>query len=277
MCESAMREMRGCWRVGVVIATIVGTSFATACGGNRSDSAEQAPVEADVAQAATACADARTSTMYLTGRANEYQYETDISYSGVITTLPRQPVRENVNTGYAAVTVTGCKDPVTGKWSALSYSVEQLLTQRDLDLNIARDQVTPRPHEGDRGFGVFVKRTTADRVEISSVVCREKPAPITWLGVAKFVTGLPIFKSNALGIGMWVFNVSLPEGPDATYPCGELGSESIPWSFTDDGVAQLHVPGHYLHYGSATWEGGCPALRYCGFTHEQGIEVLQGQ
>jgi hypothetical protein len=228
---------------------------------------------------AAACSATRNSTMYVTGRANQYMYETFISSSGAVTTSPRRFVRKGVNTGYAAITVFGCKNPRTGRWSALGYKVDDV--QNDLDLIRVRNKVAPRPHVGDRGFGVFVRRTTANRVEISSVVCRVKPAPLNFLGAAKFISGLPIpIKDPRLVIGQWIVNQALPSGPGPTYPCGELGAASIPWSFSKSGVAQLHVPGHYLHYGTATWQEACtlrPNLRYCGMTYHEGIEVRAGR
>lgn len=77
-----------------------------------------------VASAAVACSATRTSTMNVTGRASEYEYVTYISNGGVVTTSPRMMIRSNVNTGYSAITVTSCKNPKAGVWSALTYSTQ---------------------------------------------------------------------------------------------------------------------------------------------------------
>lgn len=136
--------------------------------------------------------------------------------------------------------------------------------------------MTPRPRVRDRGLGAFVTKTTGNRVVISSVLCRAKPASLSLLGGVHFILDLPLLKSPVLGIGALALNKVLPKGPGPTYPCSELGSASIPYSFDRNGVAQLRVPGHYLHYGNATWQTAC-TLRYCGVTHQEGIEVRSGR
>jgi hypothetical protein len=88
-------ETMGKGRVRAASAVVAGTAIASVL------------IVVDVGTApvasAAACSATRTSTMNVTGRANEYEYVTYISNGGVVTTSPRMMIRGNVNTGYSAV------------------------------------------------------------------------------------------------------------------------------------------------------------------------------
>jgi hypothetical protein len=277
MCRSEICAIRGSWKAGGVIATTVGTLFAAACGGTHSDSGKQASTEAAI----TTCDDGvqKESTLYVKAQANYCQFDTNISNSGEVTTTPRQCTKENLDIGQTAITIAACKPAATGEWSVVSPPTSRA-EGVPLDLELRErgaEGVSIRPLTGDRGFGVFVRKITNNSVKIESVVCRKKPAPLTLLGVANFVTDLPVWPGG-WGVAAWAVNKALPDGPGSTYPCGRLGAESIPLSLTDRGDAHLHVPERYLHSSSWTLDGSCyPAMRYCGTTFEQSIsiEVLQ--
>jgi hypothetical protein len=226
--------------------------------------------------AAAACSDTKTSTMYVKALANEYQYDTTISSSGTITTSPPYYIRNNVNTGYSAVTVLGCKNPKTGAWSALSYGVDQI--HNDLVLTYSGKKVAVKPRVRDRGYGVFVTRTTSNQVMVEAMVCASKPKSLTWLGALKFVTGLPIPAKISVNVGLYLANRAIPSGSGPTYACGQMGTASIPWSFTSSGVAKLKMPstGHYLYTTRASWQNAC-TVRYCGTTNDHVVEVRAGR
>ena len=226
---------------------------------------------------AAACSATKSSTLSVHGIANEYEFLTHYTQSGQVVVDPREHLRTNVKTGSVSVNILACKNPKTKKWSALTYSVSTDL--RDLDLVIKRGKVYPRPADGDRGFGVMVPRLTKTRLEIEPLLCRKEPAKASFLGVLKFVTGLPIPVSPSKAVGLYVINNALPE-KDGTYACGLLGKVTgIPWSFNSKGQARLKMPktGHYLFSRRATWTALCPPDLYCGVSHDQVLEVKAGR
>ncbi len=221
----------------------------------------------------SSCPAARSTTMYIGGgRASDYFYSTSVDSSGAVRTTDPQYVRRDVDTGSAAITVLGCKNEQTGTWYAFSYDVSQV--HRDLDLEISGGTVTPRPHVGDEGFGVFIKRVTPTDVEISSTVCAPEPGQLSPAKTMKTVAGLPLPINYGLVVGQWVLQNALPAGPQQAYSCVELGSSYLPWSFTADGTAQLRASERHVHYDRKTWhETACPLMRDCTDTRTWTVEI----
>jgi hypothetical protein len=218
------------------------------------------------------CSDTRASTMTLHGTGNEYDQVTHYTDSGQVVVDPPEYHRKNVNTGSVSVTIQACKDLGTKKWAPLTYTVNTDL--RDLNLITKGRKVTPVPANGDRGFGVMVGRVTKNRVEVQPLMCVKKPTKASVLGVAKFVTALPIPVSKALAVGLYVAHNALPE-QKKTYPCGLLGKvTAIPWSLSSTGKARLSMPKNgYVFSQSATWTLPCSQDRYCGMSHRQVLRV----
>lgn len=225
---------------------------------------------------AAACSATKSSTVSLHGIANEYEFLTHYTQSGQVVVDPREYYRKNVKTGSVSVTILACKNPKTRKWAPLNYTVSTDL--RDLTLVIKGKKVTPRPADDEIGFGTMVSRVTSNRVEFQPLVCRRKPAKLSFLGALKFVTGLPIPAGKAVSIGLYLGSNALPEDKD-TYPCGLLGAVTkVPYSLNSKGVAQLKMPRtkHYLYSRRATWQTVCPPDRYCGVSHDMTLEVKSG-
>jgi hypothetical protein len=210
--------------------------------------------------------------MTLHGIANEYEYLTHYTYSGQVVVDPPEYFLKNANVGSVDVTILTCRDPRTKKWAPLMYNVRTDL--RDLKLITEGRKVTPVPTKGDRGFGLMVGRVTKNRVNAQALMCASEPTKASVLGVAKFVTSLPIPGPPMLGIGLYIVNNALPEH-DKTYPCGLLGKiMAIPFSISSTGKARLNVPKNgYAFSQRATWTEPCTFDRYCGTSHVQLLRV----
>ena len=233
----------------------------------------QAPAQA------AACSATKSSTVHLHGIANESEFLTHYTESGQVVIDPRYYTWKNGKTGSVSVTIMACKNPTTGKWSALTWSTSTDL--KDLELRISGTKVTPVPvrKDSDRGFGTMVRRVTGNRVEFEPLMCRKEPTKASVLGVAKFVTSLPIPVSPTKAVGLYAVNNALPER-DGTYSCGLLGAvTAVPYKFSSTGVASLVMPStnHYLFNRRATWTEVCPHDRYCGVSHDQTLEVKAGK
>ncbi|MBA2749647.1 MAG: hypothetical protein H0U45_13160 [Tatlockia sp.] len=225
---------------------------------------------------AASCSDTRSSSISLHSIINEYEFLTRYTMSNQVVIEPKQPLREKANTGSVTVTVLACKNPTTKKWAPLTYDISTNL--RDLKLVITGEKVTPIPANGKRGFGIMVSQVTSNKVNIQPLVCVNKPAPLSFLGALKFVTGLPIPGRYTVAAALNVTNRLLPE-QNGTYACGILSREqAIPWSLSPSGVAVLDMPstGHYIFTHRATWTSPCTMDRDCGISHDQVLTVKAG-
>jgi hypothetical protein len=227
---------------------------------------------------AAACSQTQYSTMYLKGTASQYEYVTYVNRSGQVSVSRPYYYRQNVDTGYVAVSVLACKEARTKRWIPLSYAVGHI--QKDLDLLVSAGVVSPRPRVRDRGFGVFVNRVTAGAVEVDSVVCTSRPQRSAALGVARLLSTLPLPGPSWIGIAQAIAGAKLPAGKDV-YSCGAIGSAAVPWRFDAAGTARLALPGtgHYLHSGTGSWTASScpPSYRDCAVSHRQAIEVRAGR
>ena len=226
---------------------------------------------------AASCYKTKKSTVYLHGVGNEYEFLTHYTQSGQVVVDPREPFRKNVKVGYVSVTILACKKNKKTAWKALDYKVGTNL--RDLKLVISGKKVNPVPANNDRGFGMMVQRVTAKTIEFQPLMCVKVPSKLSFVGVAKFVTGLPIPVSLFKAIGLYLANNALKEQDDK-YQCGLLGKVTgVPFTFATNGVAKLKMPstGHYLFVRRATWTEVCPPDRYCGISHDQVLEVKAGK
>jgi hypothetical protein len=228
------------------------------------------------AQAAS-CYKTKKSTVYLHGVGNEYEFLTHYTQSGQVVVDPREYYRKNVKVGNVSVTILACKKNKKAAWKTLDYSTSTNL--KDLTLVISGKKVKVIPAKNGRGFGLMVTRVTAKKVEFKPLMCVKKPAKLTFLGVVKFVTGLPLPVSPSKAVGLYVANNALPSS-DGKYQCGLLGKVTgVPYTFTSKGVAKLKMPStkHYLFNRRATWTEACPNDRYCGVSHDQVLDVKAGK
>jgi hypothetical protein len=233
-------------------------------------------VNPPAAQAAS-CYKTKKSTVYLHGVGNEYEFLTHYTQSGQVVVDPREYYRKNVKVGNVSVTILACKKNKKAAWKALDYSVSTNL--KDLKLVISGTKVNPIPAKNGRGFGLMVTRVTTKKIEFKPLMCVKEPAKGSFIGVVKYVTGLPIPASAIKTIGLYVLNKTL-KVKAGKYQCGLLGNVTgVPFTFASNGVAKLKMPrtGHYLFNRRATWQEVCPPDRYCGVSHDQVLEVRAGK
>lgn len=228
------RMARHLTMLAAVAVTVAGLTAATAT----------APAEA------AACSATKRTTVKLSasGYHRVYLYKTD--YKGNTTSTYR--VVRTANVGAPTIVITTCKSSKTGKWKVLESS----FTNHWYDVTVKESaksvQVTPR--EGDRGWGTFAVGVSASKIKFKVDKCVQDPAPISVLGVAHGVLGLPIPVKSPYAVAMWIADKLLPAAPAGEYRCGEMTNTSFNFSITASGknAGKVKLTGAKTVSGRAT-------------------------
>lgn len=234
---------------------------------------------ASAAARAAGCYALKTSTVYLNGVSNEYEFVTHFTQSNQVVIDPPFYFRKNTKLGYSAVKIIACKKTKKSAWKGYSYSTNTNL--KDLKLIKTGTKVDANPVDGDHGFGIMIKGVTkTNTIVFKPTVCTKKPAKLSVIGAVKFLTGLPIPVSAAKAVGLWVVSNGLSEKSGDKYSCGLLGKETaVGFKFNSNGVASLKMPstGKYSFYKRASWQEVCPPDRYCSISRDDTMVVRAGK
>ncbi|HEY6794492.1 MAG TPA: hypothetical protein VI248_07400 [Kineosporiaceae bacterium] len=220
------------------------------------------------ASASTPC---KVSVMNVTGRASDYEYDTTMSRSGVITTSPRRYFKNGINTGLSSIKTVACKDSRTHAWTVVSQNLTEV--ENDLVLTVTGTKVEVAMRSGSRGYGVFVTKITPKAIQVEAVVCHSKPTGL--LGTAHALLGLPWPVPFVAGVVQYIADHALPAA-GKNYWCGRLDDPmTISWHLAKDGTAVL-APGHYLPNASVTWQEATNTGAYVGTTRQEVVEIRPG-
>jgi hypothetical protein len=133
-----------------------------------------------------------------------------------------------------------CKNRSTGKWQLEGVYLDDV--QHDLKVEEHKRTVTARPASRSTGYGAFVQKVNARSLTVSARKCAAKPHKVTWLGVARGVTALPVPIPQRYAVAQAVAALWLPDAPDKEYYCGTVSpAERLPIRIARNGKARLGI------------------------------------
>ena len=225
--------------------------------------------------AAVDCLDMRTQTINLRARAADYQFWTYGLDSGVIDT-DEDYLHGPLVAADISVKFTTCA--ASEGRVVRDYTVSR---QDNYDLTVEPQtdgSVTLTPQNGQYGYGTFVKKVTAQAIELEVTKCVPEPMDLRdymleatkgVIAIASFYPATPV-AIGAAGADLVV------DHHDQEYQCGAMGTVRVPYAISRYGNVVTEMPGSGVI--AVSQRGNrvsslCPALRFCSSVDVEAVSI----